>query len=454
MKKFNTIEDAELFCIDEGLIKIDEIGRYSINELKEVAESMTDEAESNRDSMRDRMVDHTKSREAKRNWKLKRQRYMHAIDRFHKSVKGNRVHQKIAKARRDGSLSNIHEEITTLNSVITRLAINASYNSSIADEASRVALFHEGVSILTPVLHDMIYENVRLQDRLEMDESGEFIDDLFKLLDKHYGGAEDPESTDESDPQESSDPDQSTELDPAVDANSDDEVEDADVTAKDASVLTGQDFSDNGKLLSLNLLRNNPEKVDEDYENMSFESDSSINESFGSDFVMISEAAGDPDVDGVHVIGKIVGPAFFPGTISRNRVEYTKELWDSVLANPETRSELDARRVFGTFGHELEINDEALRAGAVSHIVKDIYYDNKGVGIGEYLILNTEPGRNLRTYLGAKCKLRVSTRCRGKFKTMSNRNGCKEPDPKFFKFQGIDFVHDPGYLAAEPTLVS
>lgn len=143
--------------------------------------------------------------------------------------------------------------------------------------------------------------------------------------------------------------------------------------------------------------------------------------------------------------------SFIPDGESRNKRYYPKELWERTLNDTELNERLKDRHCYGTIGHDTELNDVSLLEGKVSHIVTNLYIED-GVGIGEAEILNTEVGRTLRTILGAKCKLYVSSRGIGKFKE-SSKNGNKIVDPDNYLLETFDFVMDPGFLEANPTLV-
>ena len=166
-------------------------------------------------------------------------------------------------------------------------------------------------------------------------------------------------------------------------------------------------------------------------------------------FTLIEEAK---EVDGVHILAKVRGPAFFPETTSRNNVYYSTEAWENALADPDFQSRLNDRLVYGTIGHKIVLDDAAIREGKFSHIVTAMYINESGVGEAEYLVLNTPPGQILNTVLRAGSKMRVSTKAKGLFESNS-MNGAKVINPKLFKVERIDFVLDAGYLKAHPDLL-
>lgn len=158
------------------------------------------------------------------------------------------------------------------------------------------------------------------------------------------------------------------------------------------------------------------------------------------------------EVDGVHILARVVGPAFFPGTTSRNNVHYPLEAWENAINDPEFQERLANRLVFGTIGHDPEMTDNEVRDGIHSHIVTKVWIDENNIGMAEYLILNTEPGKVLNTLLRAKCKISVSTRAYGATESENTPSGAEVVDPNDFTLERIDFVIDPGYKQAKPIL--
>lgn len=178
-------------------------------------------------------------------------------------------------------------------------------------------------------------------------------------------------------------------------------------------------------------------------------SDNAIWESAASPFIIIESTSG--EVDGVHILAKVEGPAFFPETTSRNSVFYPLEAWESAISDPEFVARLSDRLVYGTIGHNAELSDDDIREGRFSHIVTRVWIDESNVGRAEYLILNTNVGKILNTLLRSGSKLRVSTKAEGYFENGSNSK-VKIVIPDSFKLERIDFVIDPGYREALPQV--
>jgi len=169
---------------------------------------------------------------------------------------------------------------------------------------------------------------------------------------------------------------------------------------------------------------------------------------FESNLSVVDEAT--PAVDGVAILGKIKGQFFVPNGTSRNNRFYPKSLWEKQLAKQELKKRLRGRRMFGTISHDQPLDDQALLAGKISHIVTELYIDSQGRGMGEAVILNTEAGRVLNTVLRAGGKLFVSSRATGKFE--GEHKGVPMVDENTYSLTTFDVVMDPGFLEANPQI--
>lgn len=157
------------------------------------------------------------------------------------------------------------------------------------------------------------------------------------------------------------------------------------------------------------------------------------------------------EVDGVHILGKVKGQFFVPNGTSRNERYYPRELWEKVISDNNVQNKIQKRLMFGTIGHDAELGDKGVREGNASHVITKIYIDEKGRGMGEALILNTEVGRTLNTVLRAGSQLYVSSRADG---TYANEKFEDMPvvDMNTYMIEGWDFVIDPGFLEAHPGI--
>lgn len=158
-------------------------------------------------------------------------------------------------------------------------------------------------------------------------------------------------------------------------------------------------------------------------------------------------------VDGKYIIGMVEGQFFLPNGMSRNGRFYPRDLWERVLRLPETVNRFKCSNMFGQIGHsEGPVTDIDLRHGNASHFIDELWINENGQGMGRCYILNTPAGNFLKTYLGAGCKLKVSTRGLG---TLSNdmKDGCPIVESSTYELQTVDFVINPGFLETNPKLM-
>ena len=155
-------------------------------------------------------------------------------------------------------------------------------------------------------------------------------------------------------------------------------------------------------------------------------------------------------VDGVSILGRAVGPFFTIDGKSQNNRFYERKLWDRAIK--ETSETVKHGQMLGTIGHEQPLDDTALLEGKVSHRVSKLWIDeSKKIGMGEILILNTQSGRTLNTYLRGGVELAVSSRGFGKYN--GEKEGVRLVDSKSYKLETFDIVRNPGISHARPSLV-
>jgi len=155
-------------------------------------------------------------------------------------------------------------------------------------------------------------------------------------------------------------------------------------------------------------------------------------------------------VDGENIIGLVEGTFFVPNGYSRNNRFYPKGLWEKVINDPNVKEKLKARTMFGTIGHNTTIDEDTIADGKISHFMHKLYIDESdNLGKGTACILNTPAGRVLKTLLSAKCKLYTSSRADG---AIEEREGVSTVVEDKYIFQSFDFVLDPGFLTALPSL--
>lgn len=167
----------------------------------------------------------------------------------------------------------------------------------------------------------------------------------------------------------------------------------------------------------------------------------------------VSEVGKDAtEVDGKHVIGRVRGSFFVPDGTSENKRYYPHDLWETVLGQEKIQKRLAGRLMFGTIGHdESPVTEQDLRNGAVSHVVSKLWLEG-GKGMGEALILGTDAGQNLLTYLRAGSKLKTSSRANGRYENRM-QGGMPVVDKSTYILETFDFVIVPGFPQVEPGLV-
>lgn len=160
-------------------------------------------------------------------------------------------------------------------------------------------------------------------------------------------------------------------------------------------------------------------------------------------------------VQGGAILGYIKGPFFFPDGVSRNKRFYPKELWEKVIGAPSIKKRLKQRVMYGTIGHEsTPMSDEDLRQGKPSHIVLDLALsEDQKIGIGVAAILDTDVGRRLSVYLKAGSVLSVSSRAKGTFEAHKRHKGLPVVAESDFELHTFDFVLNPGFEDAKPSLL-
>jgi cell division protein FtsB len=160
----------------------------------------------------------------------------------------------------------------------------------------------------------------------------------------------------------------------------------------------------------------------------------------------------DEVIDGSHIIGRVVGECFFPGGVSRNKRRYSESLWKKTLDKLAKSETFSRRDMLGTVGHGQPIDEAAILDGKITHIVNKLWVSEDNKGMGEFLILGTTSGRNLYTLLKAGKKISFSTRASGSYKGKdSSGNDLMNEDT--YELQTVDFVIDPGFLKALPSII-
>lgn len=150
------------------------------------------------------------------------------------------------------------------------------------------------------------------------------------------------------------------------------------------------------------------------------------------------------------ILAIVKGKHFIPGGISRNHRKYTEELWTAAGKDEEVQRKIKNNQMIGRVGHEAEITDEDLAEGKYSHYTRNINWET---GEAEDVILNTPMGNSLYTLLRSGVIMYVSSRADGDYEG-KDEDGNDILDPKTYKLERFDFVQDPGFLDAQPKMIT
>ena len=148
------------------------------------------------------------------------------------------------------------------------------------------------------------------------------------------------------------------------------------------------------------------------------------------------------------VIGKIAGYGANCNEKTRNDRKYILRLWRNVEADPLFQEGLENRTIIGELDHPEERIDYALKEGAV--VLTDFKIENDGKVYTQFDILNTLPGRMVKTYFDAGCKLGVSSRGLGEEIIV---DGETIIDPDTYQFYCFDVVAFPALKSARMELI-
>ena len=151
------------------------------------------------------------------------------------------------------------------------------------------------------------------------------------------------------------------------------------------------------------------------------------------------------------VLGVVEGVFFVSDRPSRNGRLYPRELWENVLRSEDVNRLLQNRLMIGTVGHDEVDFDSLIRDQKASHVVTELRMLPDGRGYGKAEILDTPVGRILHTLLKSGSRMSVSSKGYGDYSGMT-AEGIQEVDPNSYVLERFDFVVDPGFLEARPSL--
>lgn len=494
--KFENRISRVMYAIEEGIISPEQVPTISDESLSNATDTVSVGIVESRMRKRKRIKDRKRSKLMKKLWKSKRKSFEKGIKKFHKSTKGKRMHQKVARNRKAGRYRNTNEAYTNLSSILTHLSIGLGYSEGINEEADSQLLFETGHEILSPLLLELS-ENMSNADYNvnqimspdgKFSEAGEFVDDVLGItavLNKDYDD-EDGESLGEELTGEDFVPTRREKGNINPDLGNGDgykgEVGDglnsdgygsdgtggvppSDAAGGVSESITPEISQDGIDALS-KIASGMEDAINESIEDKSTSEFEDIFETLevppeSYSFVDTSTGKGKREIGLINeslnissssnvpnsVIAVIRGAAFFPNKVSGNKVEYSSDLWGGTLNKKPLVEMLETNRLMGTIGHDVELDDAGLRDGNLSHITSKLWVDpTTNVGMAEHLILDTDLGRTIATLYGAGSTLRVSTRARGRMYKSLNSRGNRVPDPDSFFLRGVDFTVNPGFL--------
>jgi hypothetical protein len=151
------------------------------------------------------------------------------------------------------------------------------------------------------------------------------------------------------------------------------------------------------------------------------------------------------------VLGVVEGVFFVSDKPSRNGRLYPRELWENVLKSDDVNRLLQNRLMIGTVGHDEVDFDSLIRDQKASHVVAELRMLPDGRGYGKAEVLDTPVGRILHTLLKSGSRMSVSSKGYGDYLGMT-AEGIQEVDPNSYVLERFDFVVDPGFLDARPSL--
>ena len=156
------------------------------------------------------------------------------------------------------------------------------------------------------------------------------------------------------------------------------------------------------------------------------------------------------------VLGRVSGIGFMGDFMSDNGRWYPSALWSETCNADYVKEQIDKRLMFGTCGHpdsDDPLMDFQVGDGTNSHVITKLDYSNAPTGIIEYIILDTDWGRNLYAALCAGSILSVSSRAMADYIPGEYHNGQPVMDPASYYLDTFDIVRIPGIAVATPNCV-
>lgn len=424
MLKFKCLEDANSFAEDLGVdVVFEDLATVDVYEFHS-------DALADRIQRRTKLKDMVKSRETKLQFAsdFSREKLSQSLIKFNQTAAGKRLRQRVQQLRKDGRYDKF-ETMQVLNNIQGALMQEARYTRDVIEEVHTELCIERLLSLSVPFVQAVLNEEISSDEICVLMNAGELAESIDLMLNieegvvGHIAIQWDQEDDDE--------------LHAGTIIKEEDEIEvpeedsiDEDVEGEDMRDICERYIPPTGKI---------------------FEAlDMSHGQTSKKTFEKVSGDKLRPGILGIYR-----GPAFFLNSISRNKRFYSDEVWRNAVADEAFIDRMTRRVMYGGIGHDVKINEEALRTGMISHIVTDVQIEEDGIGYATYEVFDNISGQQLNTYLLAGSGLKTSTRAYGRpLKGRKHRNedlprDVEIIDPNNFSFVGIDFVIDPGFLGSE-----
>lgn len=427
MIKFKNLEDANAFAECLGLdVTFEDMATVDVFEFHS-------DALADRIKRRTKLKNMVKSRETKLQFKsdFSREKLSQSLIKFNQTAAGKRLRQRIQQLRKDGRYDKF-ETMQVLTNIQGSLMQEARYSRDAVEEVHTELCIERLLSLLMPFVESILKDELSTDECCVLMNVGELAESIDVMLNIEEGvvGSIAIQWDDEDEAEESKLVIKTTE---ELDAESD-VVEDEEEIVEE-------------ELLSLSdLTESYMPPAGEIFEDLDFKHGQTSSKIF-------TKESSDKLRPGI--LGIYRGPAFFLNSISRNKRFYAAEVWEQAIKDEAFLDRMNRRVMYGGIGHDVKINEEALRTGMISHIVTDVEIKPDGVGYATYEVFDNISGQQLDTYLKAGSGLKTSTRAYGRpLKGRAHRNeelprDIEQIDPRNFSFVGIDFVIDPGFMGSE-----
>lgn len=156
------------------------------------------------------------------------------------------------------------------------------------------------------------------------------------------------------------------------------------------------------------------------------------------------------------ILGKVAGIGFMGDFMSDNDRWYPSRLWKKTIDSDYIKEQLESRIMFGECGHpdtDEGLDDYGVGNGKYSHNIVKLDYSNAPTGYIEYVIMDTNAGRNLFGVYSSGAKLSVSSRAMADFIPGEYHEGKPVMDPDNYFLDTFDVVRWPGIRLATPNVV-